>query len=83
VFSLWRLLSRHFVVLTGISFLIATPLAWYFMHEWIQKYNYRTGISWWIFILTGAGVMLITLCTVSFQSIRAALLNPATTLRSE
>jgi ABC-type antimicrobial peptide transport system permease subunit len=83
VFSLWQLLSRHFVVLAGISFLIATPLAWYFMHEWIQKYNYRTGISWWIFILTGAGVMLITLCTVSFQSIRAALLNPATTLRSE
>ena len=83
VFSLWRLLSRHFVVLTGISFLIATPLAWYFMHEWIQKYNYRTGISWWIFILTGAGALLITLCTVSFQSIRAALLNPANTLRSE
>ena len=83
VFSLWQLLSRHFVVLAGISFLIATPAAWYFMHEWIQKYEYRTVISWWIFILAGAGALLITLCTVSFQSIRAALLNPATTLRSE
>ena len=83
VFSLWQLLSRHFIVLTGISFLIATPLAWYFMYEWIQKYEYRTDISWWIFILTGAGALLITLCTVSFQSIRAALLNPAATLRAE
>jgi ABC-type antimicrobial peptide transport system permease subunit len=83
VFSLWQLLSRHFVVLAGISFLIATPLAWYFMHEWIQKYNYRTGIPWWIFLLTGAGAMAITLVTVSFQSIRAALTNPALSLRSE
>ena len=83
VFSLWQLLSRHFVFLAGISFLIATPLAWYFMHEWIQKYNYRTGIPWWIFLLTGAGAMAITLITVSFQSIRAALTNPAVSLRSE
>ena len=83
VFSLWQLLSRHFVVLAGISFLIATPPAWYFMHEWIQKYNYRTGIPWWIFLLTGAGAMALTLITVSFQSIRAALLNPAISLRSE
>ena len=83
VFSLWQLLSRHFVVLAGISFVIATPFAWYFMHEWIQKYEYRTVISWWIFILVGAGALLITLCTVSFQSIRAALTNPAVSLRSE
>jgi putative ABC transport system permease protein len=83
VFNLWQLLSRHFVVLTGISFLIAIPVAWYFMHEWIQKFNYRTGISWWIFVLTGAGALAITLLTVSFQSIRTALLNPATTLRTE
>ena len=83
VFSLWQLLSRHFVFLTGISFLIATPVAWYCMHEWILKYHYRTDISWWVFIITGAGALLITLCTVSFQSIRAALLNPANTLRSE
>ncbi|HLA57729.1 MAG TPA: FtsX-like permease family protein [Puia sp.] len=83
VFSLWQLLSRHFVILAGISFLIATPLAWYFMHEWIQKYNYRTGIPWWIFLLTGAGAIAITLFTVSFQSIRAALTNPAVSLRSE
>ncbi len=83
VFSLWQLLSRQFVFLTGISFLIATPFAWYFMHEWIQKYNYRTGIPWWIFLLTGAGAMAITLFTVSFQSIRAALMNPAVSLRTE
>jgi ABC-type antimicrobial peptide transport system permease subunit len=83
VFSLWQLLSRHFILLAGISFLIATPVAWYFMHEWIQKFEYRTAISCWIFILNGAGSLLITLCTVSFQSIRAAMTNPAVSLRAE
>jgi ABC-type antimicrobial peptide transport system permease subunit len=83
VFSLWQLLSGHFVFLAGISFLIATPVAWYVMHEWIQKYEYRTVISWWIFMLTGAGSLLLTLCTISFQSIRTAMTNPAVSLRAE
>jgi ABC-type antimicrobial peptide transport system permease subunit len=81
--SLWGLLSKEFIVLTIISFLIAMPVAYYFMHDWLQNYNYRTDISWWIFALACTGALLITLITVSFQSIKAALANPVESLRSE
>ncbi len=81
--SLWGLLSKDFVVLVVIALLIATPLAWYGMNQWLQKYSYRTELSWWIFALSGAGALLITLLTVSFQSIKAALTNPVKSLRSE
>ncbi|SFC18917.1 ABC transporter permease [Spirosoma endophyticum] len=83
VANLWQLLSRDFVVLVVISLLIAGPMAWYFMQLWIQKYTYRTELSWWIFAASGAGALLITLLTVSFQSIKAALMNPVKSLRSE
>ncbi|WP_205748863.1 ABC transporter permease [Emticicia sp. CRIBPO] len=83
VFNLWALLSKDFVMLVMIAFMIATPVAWYLLDNWLQKYEYRTGISWWIFILSGAGTLLITLLTVSFQSIKAALMNPVKSLRSE
>ena len=83
VANLWQLLSKDFVVLVIISCLIATPIAYYFMNEWLQKYNYRTGISWWIFVVAGAGSLLITLLTVSYQAIRAALMNPVKSLRTE
>jgi putative ABC transport system permease protein len=59
------------------------PLAWYFMRGWLQKYNYRAEMSWWIFAAAGAGALLITLATVSFQAIKAALMNPVKTLKSE
>ena len=81
--SLWQLLSKDFVLLVIISFLIASPTAYYFMHEWLQKYTYRTEISWWIFFLSGSGALLITLLTVSFQAIRAALLDPVHSLKNE
>ena len=81
--NLWQLLSRDFVVLVVISLLIAGPMAWYFMQLWIQKYTYRTELSWWIFAASGAGALLITLLTVSFQSVKAALMNPVKSLRSE
>ena len=83
VFSLWQLLSKDFVWLVFISLLIASPLAWYCMRQWLQNYEYRTGISWWIFAASGAGALVITLLTVSFQSIRAALMNPVKSLRTE
>ena len=83
VFNVWSLLSKDFVVLVLISFGIATPVAWYFLHNWLQKYEYRTDISWWIFAASGIGALLVTLLTVSFQSIKAALMNPVKSLRSE
>jgi putative ABC transport system permease protein len=83
VFSLWQLLSTRFVMLVGISFLIAAPLSLLIMHEWIQKYNYRTNLSVWIFVMAGLGALAITVITVSFQSIKAALTNPIRNLRTE
>ncbi len=83
VASLWGLLSKDFVRLVIISFLIAAPIAWYFLSDWLEQYEYRTGISWWIFVLSGVGATIITLLTVSFQAIRAALMNPVKSLRSE
>ncbi|HVU53945.1 MAG TPA: ABC transporter permease [Puia sp.] len=82
-FSLWQLLSRDFVKLVLISLLIAIPVARYFMHSWLQNYQYRTALSWWIFAAAGFGALVITLLTVSFQSIKAALANPVKSLRSE
>lgn len=83
VFNLWRLMSTEFVVLVSISLIIAIPIAYYFMHSWLQNYNYRTELSWWIFAVTAVGAITITMLTVSFQSIKAALANPVNSLRSE
>ncbi|MEP6948611.1 MAG: ABC transporter permease [Ginsengibacter sp.] len=83
VVNLWGMLSKDFVVLVVISCLIATPVAWYFMNGWLQKYTYRTSISGWIFVVTASGALIITLLTVSFQSIKAAIMNPVKSLRSE
>jgi ABC-type antimicrobial peptide transport system permease subunit len=82
-FSLWRLLSKDFVKLVLISLLIAFPTAHYFMHNWLQNYQYRAELSWWIFAAAGLGAITITLLTVSYQSIKAALANPANSLRAE
>jgi putative ABC transport system permease protein len=83
VFNLWRLLSKDFVVLVVISLLIATPVAYYLMHIWLQNYQFRTEIVWWIFSLTGLCAIVITLATVSYQSIKAALANPVKSLKME
>ena len=83
VFNLWQLLSKDFVMLVLIAFAIATPVAYYFMLNWLQNYQYRTELSWWIFATTGIGALLITLITVSFQSIKAAIANPVKSLRTE
>jgi len=83
VFNLWKMLSGDFVTLVIISCAIAIPIAWYFLHQWLQKYAYHTEISWWIFLLACIGAMTITLITVSYQAIKAALMNPVASLRSE
>lgn len=77
------LLSKEFLKLVLIAFVIASPLAWWAMHSWLQNFPYHIAISWWIFALTGLLTVLITLVTVSSQAIRAALANPATSLRTE
>jgi ABC-type antimicrobial peptide transport system permease subunit len=83
VFSLWKMLSGDLVGLVVLSCLIAIPIAWYFLHQWLQQYAYHTPISWWIFAAAGVGAILITLLTVSFQSIKAAFTSPVKGLRSE
>jgi len=83
VTNLWRMLSKDFVVLVVISCTISIPLAWYGMNIWLEKYEYRTTLSWWIFAFSGVGALMITLLTVSFQAIKAALINPVNSLRSE
>jgi len=83
VFNLWRMLSKDFVALVIISLMIAIPLAYYLMHQWLQSYEYRAEIAWWIFALTALGAILITLLTVSYQSVKAALANPVNSLKIE
>ncbi len=83
VTNLWQLLSGDFVMLVLISCLAATPIAWYIMDHWLEKYTYHTQISWWIFAIASLGTLAITLSTVSYQAIRAALLDPVKSLRGE
>ena len=83
VANLWVLLSKDFLQLVIISLLIATPIAYYAMDQWIQKFTYRTDITWWIFFVAGLSALIITIATVSFQSIKAALSNPTKSLRTE
>ena len=81
--NLWKLLSREFAVLVLVSLVIAIPLAAYFMNQWLAHYTYRTGMPWWIFAAAGGGALVLTLLTVSYHTIRAALTNPTKSLRSE
>ena len=83
VSSLFGLLSTEFIILVGIALLIASPLAWYFMNEWLKAYTYRTDIDWWVFALAAVLSILIALVTVSFQAAKSALMNPVKSLRSE
>jgi ABC-type antimicrobial peptide transport system permease subunit len=82
-YNLWRMLSKEFALLVFISCFIAIPLAWYYLNGWLKQYDYRTTISFWVFIASGVGALAITLITVSFQAIKAALANPVKSLRTE
>jgi predicted permease len=81
--SITTLLSRDFLQLVGISSLIAFPLSWWAMHNWLQNYAYRIAISWWVFVVAGVAAILIALLTICFQAIKAALANPVKSLRTE
>jgi putative ABC transport system permease protein len=83
VSGLWQLQTKEFVYLVIISLFVAIPVAWYFMHGWLQNYQYRATLSWWIFATASLGALLITLLTVSFQAIKAAIANPVKALRTE
>jgi putative ABC transport system permease protein len=83
VTNIMTLLSKDFVVLVIISLIIASPVAWYFMNNWLEDFAYRIHISWWLFLLAGSIAILIALLTVSFQAIKAAITNPVDNLRSE
>ena len=81
--GVWQLLSGEFLFLVLISVLIASPIAWYIMHQWLENYEYRTQIAWWIFGAASLSALIITLLTVSFHAIKAALANPVKSLRTE
>lgn len=77
------LFSKEFIILITIAFAIATPIAWYYMHQWLQDYVYRINISWWLFAAGGLVSIIIALATISFQAIKAAIANPVKSLRTE
>jgi ABC-type antimicrobial peptide transport system permease subunit len=83
VANLWSMLSRDFVLLVIISCLVAIPIAYYLLNGWLQKFDYHTTISIWMLFGTVAGALTITLLTVSYQAVKAALMNPVTSLKSE
>jgi putative ABC transport system permease protein len=83
VLHLWGLLSRDFVGLVALSFLIALPLAWHYMDGWLRQYPYRVTVSVWVFVATMGTAIIITLATVSWQAVRAARANPVKSLRTE
>ncbi|HEX5152498.1 MAG TPA: ABC transporter permease [Parafilimonas sp.] len=83
VINLWRLLSSEFVLLVLFSCIIASPIAYYYLHNWLINYDYRVEIRWQVFVLAALAALIITLITVSFQAIKAALANPVESLRME
>lgn len=83
VINVVTLLSKDFVLLVGIAVLIATPVAWYGMNTWLEKFAYRINVEWWVFALAGSLVLMVALLTISFQSVKTALTNPVKSLRSE
>jgi putative ABC transport system permease protein len=83
VIRITTLLSKDLATLVLIAILIGTPLAWYGMDQWLQRFAYRTSLDWWIFMSSGGLCFAVALATVGYQSVKAALQNPATSLRSE
>ncbi|MFD2561245.1 ABC transporter permease [Aquimarina rubra] len=81
--NLWMLLSKDFIKLVIIALFIAGPIAYYFMSQWLQKFSYRTDISWNIFLIAGSGALIITIITISIQAIKSVTANPVDSLRTE
>ena len=83
VLNIVKMLSTDFVKLVLLSFIIATPIAWWFMNMWLQDFTYRINLSWWIFAATGVIALIIALVTLSFQAVKAAVANPVDSLKTE
>jgi len=81
--TLFSLLSRDFLILVLLAFLLATPVAWWAMHHWLENFAYHVALEWWVFLLAGIMALLIALITVSFQAVRVAMANPVKSLRTE
>jgi putative ABC transport system permease protein len=83
VINITSMLSKDFLILVLLALVLASPIAWYLMSQWLQDFAYRTNISWWVFIIAGLGALGIAMVTVSFQAIKAAIANPVKSLRTE
>lgn len=83
VLNITAMLSKDFLILVCVSLLIASPIGWFAMNKWLQNYQYRIDIHWWIFALAGAAAIIIAFATIGFQAFKAALTNPVKSLRSE
>jgi len=83
VVTLWRLLSTEFFLLVLLSCILAAPVAWYYLDNWLRNYDYRIEIKWQVFVMAALAALIITLLTVSFQAIKAAIANPVKSLRTE
>lgn len=83
VVNILTLFTLDFFKLIGIAGLVASPLAWYVMNNWLEEYQFRTAINWWIFVIAIGGIAIITLVTISFQTVKAAIANPIKSLRTE
>ncbi len=81
--SIVALLSKDFLKLVAVAIVLASPVAYYLMQRWLADFEYKIDIEWWVFVVAGALAVGIALLTVSFQSVRAALMNPVKSLRSE
>ena len=83
VSAITALLSKDFLKLVMVAIVLAIPVSWYFMTRWLEEFEYRISISWWVFVLAGILALAIALITVSYQAIRAAVVNPVNSLRNE
>ena len=83
VFQVWKMLTSEFVVLVIIASFVAMPIAGYLLNGWLSKYEYRINLAWWIFAISAAITLFVTVATVSYQAIKAAIANPVKALRSE
>jgi putative ABC transport system permease protein len=83
VSNILHLLSKEFIWLAIISFVVSAPVAWFFMHKWLQNFAYRISIHWYVFAIAGAAAVMIGLFTISFQAVKAAIANPVKSLRTE
>ena len=77
------LLSKEFIILIAIAFVVAVPVSYYYINKWLQDFAYRINIQWWVFLLAAIAALLVALLTVSYQAIRAATANPVKSLRTE